>query len=198
MGAVLTQNTAWQNVEKAIACLKQDALLTVAAIASADTAHVASAIRPSGYFNVKARRLQSLCRWLVGQGGIDALAPLDDHELRRRLLSVHGIGPETADDILLYALQRPVFVIDSYTRRIFSRLGRFAGDEPYEHLRQEFQRQLSRRRRSRSESVALFNEYHALIVRHAKVACRKSAPACVSCCLKSQCQAASLLTPNMV
>jgi endonuclease-3 related protein len=120
-----------------------------------------------------------MCRWLVQQGGVRRLAKLATPELRHALLGVHGIGPETADDILLYAFNRPVFVIDAYTRRIFSRLGLIGGNEPYETLRNRFEDELG-------FSAPLFNEYHALIVIHGKDVCKKR-PLCGSCGLADAC-----------
>lgn len=179
VGAVLTQNTAWSNVEQAIANLRDNNALTAEAIARAHGQRLAGWIRPSGYFNVKARRLKSVCQWLLAQGGVEALSTLDTGQLRPALLEVHGIGPETADDILLYAFERPVFVIDTYTRRIFSRLRYIHGKESYETLRVIFERHVG-------EDIAMSNEYHALIVRHAKEHCRK-APRCEGCCLRRRC-----------
>jgi endonuclease-3 related protein len=179
VGAVLTQNTAWINVEKAINNLKQADALTAEAIVNAPAKHLAEWLRPSGYFNVKARRLQAYCQWLLAEGGEGELARRDTDTLRRELLSVHGIGPETADDILLYAFDRPVFVIDAYTRRLFSRLGLIDGSEPYEVLRALFENTLA-------SDPQLFNEYHALIVIHAKDTCRPR-PRCDQCCLAGQC-----------
>ena len=179
VGAVLTQNTAWTNVEKAIANLKGAGALSPEAIAGAHLRRLAGWLKPSGYFNVKARRLRALCRWLQAEGGTRALARRATPELREALLSVHGVGPETADDILLYAFARPVFVIDAYTRRIFRRLDLIGGDEPYEHLRELFERALG-------PDVQLYNEYHALIVRHGKDICRNR-PRCGGCCLSEIC-----------
>ena len=179
VGAVLTQNTAWTNVEKAIANLKAAKALTPRAIADAPHRRLAAWLRPSGYFNVKAQRLRAFCRWLLAQGGERALARLSTDKLRAALLGVHGIGPETADDILLYAFDRPVFVIDAYTRRLFRRLGVIEGGEHYEELRELFESRLDR-------DVPLFNEYHALIVAHAKDVCRPR-PRCEGCCLRTMC-----------
>ena len=179
VGAVLTQNTAWSNVEKAIAQLKRARALSPEAIARAPHARLARWLRPSGYFNIKARRLKSMCRWLIAQGGVRRLARRETPELRHALLAVHGIGPETADDILLYAFHRPVFVIDAYTRRLFARLGLVQGDEGYETLRHLFESALV-------PSAPLYNAYHALIVRHGKDVCRKP-PRCSSCCLAGGC-----------
>jgi len=182
VGAVLTQNTAWTNVERAITNLKRARALAPEAVIQAPAKRLARWIRPSGYFNVKARRLKSMCRWLVAQGGVRKLARLDTHELRSALLDVHGIGPETADDIVLYAFERPVFVIDAYTRRVFARLGSVRGNEGYEHLRDFFERTLP-------TAAGLFNEYHALIVRHGKDVCRVR-PRCEICCLRGRCPSA--------
>ncbi len=179
VGAVLTQNTAWTNVERAIANLKRARALTPAVIAAAPHRRLAMWLRPSGYFNVKARRLRAMCRWLIAQGGVRRLARRDTHDLRGALIAVHGIGPETADDIVLYAFHRPVFVVDAYTRRIFSRLGLIRGDEGYETVRRLFEDHLA-------ADTALFNEYHALIVRHGKDVCRKR-PRCAGCCLAAFC-----------
>ncbi|MFQ5935549.1 MAG: endonuclease III domain-containing protein [Acidiferrobacterales bacterium] len=179
VGAVLTQNTAWVNVEKAIANLRQARMLSAKAIAEAHPRRLASLIRPSGYFNVKAKRVRALCRWVIARGGIKRLARMPTAELRSALLAVHGIGPETADDILLYAFKRPVFVIDAYTRRVFARLGMIQGNEHYETLRGYFEVALG-------DDVPLYNEYHALIVRHGKETCHKQ-PRCHACCLAQDC-----------
>ena len=189
VGAVLTQNTAWTNVEKAIVNLKQAKALTAAKISAMPAADLGQLIRPAGYFNVKAKRLQNFCSWFLGQGGEKTINDFDDVALRNGLLSVNGVGPETADDMVLYAFNRPAFVIDAYTRRIFSRLGLIAGDEGYENLRHQFESQLSTKIKLRDELVNVFNEYHALIVLHAKDVCRKK-PRCGDCCLRSQCSAA--------
>lgn len=186
VGAVLTQNTAWSNVERAITNLRTARLLSAPAIVAASHARLAKLLRPSGYFNVKARRLHSYCRWYVAQGGYAALARLPTSQLRAALLAVHGIGPETADDILLYAFQRPVFVVDAYTRRLLSRLALIQGDESYESLRATLEGQLSR-----ADRTALFNEFHALIVMHAKHVC-KPRPACIHCCVARHCPVAEV------
>jgi endonuclease-3 related protein len=174
VGAVLTQNTAWVNVERAIANLVEANALDPARMAAMSETRLGELLRPSGYFNVKARRLRSFCRWYLATGGYDRLSMLDTDDLRRQLLAVHGVGPETADDILLYAFTRPVFVIDAYTRRIFGRLGLITGDEDYETLRRCFETGLKR-------DVPLYNEFHALIVRHGKDVCRPR-PLCGECC----------------
>ncbi len=181
VGAVLTQNTAWTNVERAIANLKQAGALSPEVIAQAHPKRLAQWLKPSGYFNIKAKRLRAFCRWYLARGGYDALAKMSTATLRAALLEVYGVGPETADDILLYAFQRPVFVIDAYTRRIFARLGLIDGDEDYETLRLWFERYL------RGEHD-LYNEYHALIVTHGKDICRPR-PRCGECVLGRTCSA---------
>ncbi len=183
VGAVLTQNTAWTNVERAIAALKADDALSVTAILTIPDTVLANLIRPAGYFNVKARRLKALCQFLSDRGV--AVAP--EHlagqaalpELRERLLAVHGVGEETADSILLYALNLPVFVVDTYTRRSFTRLGCLTGNESYTAIQTRFHTDLPTDR-------ALFNEFHALIVALGKHHCRPK-PRCAGCPLLTRC-----------
>lgn len=179
VGAVLTQNTAWINVERALKRLSELIALDPAAILALDSAELAETLRPVGYFNVKARRLVTFCEYYLAAGELEGLIAHDTETLRNDLLTVNGIGPETADDMLLYAFDRPVFVVDAYTRRIFSRLGLIAGDEPYERLRSAFETALG-------PDVPLFKEYHALIVRHAKQVCR-TRPVCSDCRLREGC-----------
>jgi endonuclease-3 related protein len=179
VGAILTQNTAWINVERAINNLKENQYLSPESILSVRIDDLAECLRPSGYFNIKSKRLRNFCQWYVGSGQFDALVSWDTEKLRKGLLSINGVGPETADDILLYAFERPVFVIDAYTRRLFSRLGLVSEDEGYEHLRSKFESGLP-------AEAAMFNEYHALIVIHAKEVCKKT-PNCSSCCLQERC-----------
>lgn len=167
VGAVLTQNTAWKNVERAIANLKHENKICIEEVIKLPDTALAELIRPSGYFNVKTRRLKNLCHWVQSVGGIDKLYEMGTIEFRDNLLAVNGVGPETADDILLYAFNRPVFVIDTYTRRLFSSLGLIKGDEPYESLQNKFEACLD-------SDYQLFNEYHALIVRHAKQKCNST------------------------
>ena len=186
VGAVLTQNTAWGNVEKAIANLKAAGALTCRAILERPDPDLAELIRPAGYFNVKTRRLKALCHFLDERGVAEAPAALAGQgnlaELRRDLLAVHGIGEETADAILLYALDLPSFVVDAYTRRAFGRLGLLAGGESHGEVRRRFQSHLPR-------EVALYNEYHALIVRLGKDYCRPR-PRCTECPLNTICATA--------
>ena len=179
VGAILTQNTNWRSVERAIENLRRRRMLDWKALRDVPIKRLAALIRPAGYFNVKARRLRHFCEWLLARGGVSALTAMDTHALRHDLLAVHGVGPETADDILLYALHRPVFVIDAYTRRLFSRLGLIKGDESYEVLRAGMEAALD-------PDVPLYNEYHALIVRHAKEVCQ-TRPRCEACCLRRPC-----------
>ena len=176
VGAVLTQNTAWVNVERAIENLRRADLLDPTPLSALDATELADYLRPAGYFNIKAKRLQALTRFLLDHPGLDHLETVD---LRQLLLGVHGVGPETADDILLYAFQRPVFVIDAYTRRLFGRLGLAEEGSGYEMLRQQFETSLE-------PDVEMFNEYHALIVQHAKHVCRTK-PKCQECTLRSNC-----------
>ena len=184
VGAVLTQNTAWTNVERAIANLKAAKALSPAAIAAAPHHRLAAWLKPSGYFNIKEQRLHAFCAWLIHKGGAKRISRLPTPVLRAELLQVHGIGPETTDDILLYAFDRPVFVIDAYTRRLFQRLGLIQGDENYEALRQLFETALA-------TDAPLFNEFHALIVAHAKDVCRKR-PLCGACKLGPLCPSRAL------
>ena len=184
VGAILTQNTNWSNVEKAIANLQQQDCLDARCILACQDATLAEMLRPSGYFNIKAKRLKAFCQWYLDSGGSEVLSGWDTNKLRHALLGVHGIGPETADDILLYAFQRPVFVIDAYTHRIFSRLGLVEEGQAYEHLRSLFEEALG-------PDVARYNEYHALIVKHGKDLCRPK-PRCAECCLKPDCQQGNL------
>ena len=179
VGAVLTQNTAWANGEKAIDRLKTADMLEPRAIVDHAPEELAELIRSSGYFNLKARRLQSYCRFFLEAGGLEALAALPTKRLRERLLAVHGVGPETADDMLLYAFERPVFVVDAYTRRIGERLGILTGGAGYEEIRTLFEGALG-------ADVRILNELHALIVHHAKYVCRKR-PLCGECCLANDC-----------
>jgi len=181
VGAILTQNTAWTNVEKAISALKQAGLLTPAALHGCATEDLARLIRPAGYFNVKSRRLKDFTTWLDRnhQGSLEHMFSGDWQELRTELLKVRGIGPETADSVLLYAGNKPTFVVDAYTLRFFSRLGLLPADTGYEQARSFFMSTLP-------EDVPLFNEYHAQIVEQCKQFCRKK-PLCGSCPLQEHC-----------
>ncbi|HOW87744.1 MAG TPA: endonuclease III domain-containing protein [Candidatus Omnitrophota bacterium] len=178
VGAILTQNTAWTNVEKAILNLKRAKALSFKALRKISRKELARLIRPAGYFNVKADRLKCFIDFLDRECGGDLRRLMREPAslLRQKLLSVKGIGPETADSILLYALNKKSFVIDAYTKRIFSRHGLARDHEDYEWWRELFTRALP-------EDLDLYNDYHAQIVRLGKEYCRKS-PYCGSCPLR--------------
>lgn len=180
VGAVLTQNTNWKNVEKAIQTLKQQNLLTPQSMLDLTQDELAALIRPAGYYNLKAKRLQNLLRWFndIANFEFSAVDYLSLEELRSELLTVNGIGQETADSILLYAFGRPSFVVDTYTKRIFNRHGLIEEDIYYEDLRDYFMDVLP-------HDVTLFNEYHAFIVRIAKEWCLKKEARCETCPLRS-------------
>lgn len=179
VGAVLTQNTSWRNVEKAVANLKAGGLLSPHNLRDIPLSALASEIRPAGYFNVKAKRLKNLIGFIVeGYGGdLGLMLDADPVVLREGLLSVKGIGPETADSILLYAASIPVFVIDAYTFRILQRHAMADQTASYEELQSLFTDHLP-------EDPQLFNEFHALIVRIGKEYCRRK-PLCERCPLKA-------------
>lgn len=172
-GAVLTQNTNWSNVEKAIANLKSADLLSPEGLYHIDISQLAELIRPAGYYNIKAKRLKNLINWLFENydGKLSNLESINTEQLRAELLSVKGVGRETADSILLYALDRPVFVVDAYTARVAIRHGLIDPDADYEQLRELFQSNLP-------QDAKLFNEYHALLVRLGKEFCRPKARCC--------------------
>jgi len=180
VGAVLVQNTAWSNVERAIAVLRRRELLAPGPMDACPEADLAEAIRSAGTFRVKARRLKALCRWFLQQGGFAALEGMPPEALRRSLLEVHGVGRETADAILVYTLGQPRFVVDGYARRLFARLGAISPDSDYEEIRQRVE---ARRWRRPRHDLA---ELHALIVEHGKRACRPR-PRCGECCLRDVC-----------
>jgi endonuclease-3 related protein len=181
IGAVLTQNTAWQNVERAIENLKKAGLLHLQGLVEVENKTLAELIRPSGYFNVKARRLKGVVMFLHEAGGVETLISWDKEKLRAALLRIKGVGEETADSILLYAFEKPVFVVDSYTKRVFSRLGLIEDEGVgYESLQTFFECNLF-------EDVKLFNEFHALIVKLGKERCKKRQPLCVGCPLGVKC-----------
>lgn len=179
VGAVLTQNTAWSNVEKAITNLKKHGLLTPSRMNSLTLGRLATLIRPSGYYNVKAKRLQNLLVFIQDhyRGSIKKLCAEDGAVLRQKLLNVSGVGQETADSILLYAAGEPFFVVDAYTRRILSRHGLIAQDADYRQMQRLFMEAIP-------ADLLLYNEYHALIVKLGKELCRKSRPLCSGCPLE--------------
>lgn len=179
IGAILTQNTNWRNVERALANLKERDLLTPRAIHGLAPIELAVLIKPAGYYNIKARRVKNFIDFLFENyaGDLRRMAKVPTPELRREILAVNGIGPETADAILLYALDRPAFVIDAYTKRILYRHGLVGRDAGYTEMQEIFVRALPADRQ-------LFNEYHALIVRTGKDFCRPQ-PRCAECPLNS-------------
>lgn len=180
VGAVLTQNTNWGNVEKAIRNLKAAGVLTLDKLYLLPLKTLARHIKPSGYFNVKARRLKALIACVVEDYGSIARMSRESTEiLRDRLLATHGIGPETADSILLYAFDRPVFVVDAYTKRIFSRYGLVKAHIGYHPLQEAVTQHVK-------SDVRMFNEYHALLVRLGKEFCRPK-PLCAACPLGPNC-----------
>jgi endonuclease-3 related protein len=178
VGAILTQNTNWGNVEKAIENLKRAKALSAKRIHEMTAHRLASLIKPAGYFTIKARRLRAFIDFLMNDYH-RSMKKMRDEEiqtLRVKLLKIHGIGHETADSILLYALEKPVFVIDAYTRRVLSRHTIVRHDECYESIQKLFHSTLKR-------DAKLFNEYHALFVRLGKTYCRKK-PRCHGCPLE--------------
>jgi endonuclease-3 related protein len=181
IGAILTQNTAWSNVEKAIARLRRRNRLSFFRLRALRPSRIAPLIRASGYFNVKARRLAAFVRFLGREygGEVERMSAEEPGALRQKLLGVTGIGRETADSIVLYAAGLPLFVVDGYTRRVFSRLGLIRGDEDYDEIQAFFMRELPADR-------DLFNDFHAQIVLLGKDYCR-SRPRCSACPLDDLC-----------
>jgi endonuclease III related protein len=179
VGAVLTQNTSWDNVRKAIAELKTHGLLTFESLSGCSPAEIAPLIRASGYFNLKAQRLRNLLDLIVDeyQGDLQAFLDDDPEKTRSLLLTVKGIGPETADSILLYACNQPVFVVDMYTHRVFSRHNLLPEECDYHTMQDTFVAHLP-------QETQLYNEFHALIVRVATTYCKKTKPLCGQCPLQ--------------
>ena len=182
VGAVLTQNTAWNNVERAIDCLKKNKLLSVQALASAPLAKIKACVRSAGYYNQKARYLRGIALYLEKNydGDLEKFFSQPPGSLRHELLSLRGVGPETADSILLYAGGKRFFVVDAYTRRVFARYGILKGGEDYEEVRSLFEANLPR-------DEKIYGEFHALIVELAKQACLKRKPLCSNCPLRAKC-----------
>jgi len=170
LGAILTQNSSWKNVETSLNNLRKHNLLNKNNIQKTTTEKLANLIKSSGYYNQKARKIKIFCNWLNSKEELN----------RENLLKIWGIGPETVDSILLYSYRKPIFVIDAYTKRIFSRLGLLKEKETYENIQELFMSNLKKDHK-------LFNEFHALIVEHAKQKC-KTKPQCSSCCLKRKCK----------
>jgi endonuclease-3 related protein len=188
VGAILTQNTAWSNVEKALHALKQHHALTIESIASLDLQTLKTLIRSSGFFNQKAHRLQTISAYLSREyhADLSSFFSRDTVTVRADLLRLHGIGPETADSIVLYAGDKPVFVIDAYTRRISRRLPLPVDEESYSELQHFFEYSLQKIF-SEEHLVPVYKEFHALLVQLAKTFCTKT-PLCDDCPLNSLCQ----------
>jgi endonuclease III related protein len=208
VGAYLTQNTSWANVETALSTLRKAGVLNLTGIRNLPLRRLESLIRSSGYFRQKARRLKTFVKFLDQRyrGSLTRMFAEPTHKLRDQLLALNGVGPETADSILLYAGQHPIFVVDAYTRRIAARHGILPEKAPYENLRSRFERSLTQiscfpvgdarnaggashkpspmSLAKRSRQAQLFNEMHGLIVGVGKNYCMKSAPKCDACPLK--------------
>jgi endonuclease III related protein len=176
VGAILTQNTNWSNVEKAIENLKRHKALSSKIMHEMPAGKLAELIRPAGYFNIKAARLKFFMDFLMNSysGNTEKMKKEDMNSLREKLLQIKGIGPETADSILLYALEKPAFVIDAYTKRVLSKHGIMDYNKPYEEFQELFLSRLNR-------DVKMFNEYHALFVKVGKTYCRRRKPLCDEC-----------------
>jgi len=178
IGAILTQNTSWRNVEKAIANLKQGGLLTPSGLKMVDDKTLQKLLYPAGFYRMKARYIKAFITFLFGDygGDLGKLLQENTESLRRKLLAVEGIGEETADSILLYAGKRPVFVVDNYTKRILNRHGVINGQERYGEIQARLMKHLPK-------DVDLFSQFHALIVQLGKCYCRRVAN-CAPCPLK--------------
>jgi len=183
LGAILTQNTSWRGAASALANLRAEGLTDAAAILDTPLDVLGDLVRPSGHFNVKARKLHAFCEAVLfkGDGSVDALLEGDPSEVRARLLAVWGIGPETADAITLYAARKSTFVVDAYAYRIFERLGCPPGPRKYDVYRNFFLGRLG-------PDVTTLNEWHALLVRHGQQTCTKSRPKCETCPLLRRCE----------
>ena len=181
LGAILTQNTAWTNVEKALSVLRRVGRLSYRGLRGVPARRIAPLIRSSGTYNVKAERVAAFVSFLGAEygGRVRAMSREEPGELRRKLIAVPGIGPETADSIVLYAAGLPVFVVDAYTRRVFARMGYLKGRDSYDDVQAWFMSRLP-------ADAGLYNDYHAQIVRLAKEACRVR-PRCRECPLEDAC-----------
>jgi endonuclease-3 related protein len=184
VGAILTQNTSWTNVERALENLKAAGVLEPGKLFALDEAKLAELLRPAGYFNIKARRLRSFLRVLAEEfgGDLDRLLGGETSQVRERLLAINGIGPETADSMLLYAGAHPRFVIDAYTKRIFHRHGWSQAQAPYDELQQLCESALARRPRSRQ--LDYWQDFHAQLVMAGKHFCSPTRPDCQNCPLR--------------
>ncbi len=182
IGAILTQSVSWKNVEKAILNLESHDLLEPQALLNAPVELVQEAIRPTRYYRQKTERLRNFCQFLIEEhsGNLTSLFSLEMWELRTRLLALKGIGKETADSIILYAAEKPIFVVDAYTRRVFNRLGMFDEDISYDEMQSIFMTNLP-------GDPHLYNEYHALIVALGNMRCFNKRPRCDGCPLGEIC-----------
>lgn len=178
IGAILTQNTSWKNVEKALENLHKNKLIDLKKLASVDEKKLANLVKCSGYYRQKAKKLKIFAKHVLKFSSLKNF--FEQKNLRDELLSLWGIGPETADSIILYSAEKPIFVIDAYTKRIMSRLGVCRADVDYNELQDYFHKRLP-------HDEKLFNEYHALFVELAKRNCKKM-PDCSSCPIKKSCQ----------
>jgi endonuclease-3 related protein len=181
IGAILTQSAAWGNVEKAINNLREAGALSPRALRKLPQSELAELVYPCGYYNAKALKLKAFALWLGNHynDDLNKLFALNAADLRQQLLSVHGIGPETADSIILYAAGKPAFVVDAYTRRIMGRLGLAPERDSYAAYQALFTEHLPK-------DAQMFNEYHALLVCLGKNVCRRQ-PLCADCCLEDIC-----------
>ncbi len=178
-GSILMQNTAWKNAEKAIIELNKKDMIDIDKIIKIKEEELAQTIRSSGYYNQKSKKIKNMCYFLK-ENSLTELEKLETDELKELLLKINGVGKETADSIILYALNKPVFVVDAYSKRIFSRIGICKKDIAYDEMQKIFQEKLG-------TDAKLFNEYHALIVEHAKRYCQK-VPLCRGCILENVCK----------
>jgi endonuclease III related protein len=191
VGAVLVQNTAWRNVERAIVNLREAGVMEPRALYGLSPEELAELIRPAGYYQVKSRRLRNLLKLVVDDygGSLDAMFRTNLATLREQLLEVHGIGPETADAILLYAGGLPTFVVDTYSLRILARHGWIGYDADYHQIKDNFESALP-------ADAQLYNEYHALLVRVGKDFCKRTAPKCEACPLRDLLPTNGLVEPH--
>jgi endonuclease-3 related protein len=182
IGAILTQNTSWKNAEKALGELKKNNFLNYKKILSTDERDIAYFIKSSGYYNQKAKKIKKFSLWIKEKGGTISLHERDNpYSLRNDLLSINGIGKETADSILLYGLNMPFFIIDTYTRRVYQRVSGDDRDYEYDELREVFENSIEK-------NFKIYNEFHALIVKIGKDFCLKTNPICNMCPLKKICR----------
>jgi endonuclease III related protein len=190
VGAVLVQNTAWRNVQRAIDNLRDAGLMEPSSLYHLPPAELAELIRPAGYYEVKTKRLRNLLRFIIEQynGSLEEMFSTSLHSLREQLLSINGIGPETADAILLYAGGFPTFVVDTYSHRILARHGWLDFDASYDDIKDYFESTLP-------NDAALYNDYHALLVRIGKDYCKRTLPKCEACPLAEMLPASGIVMP---